>query len=163
MLIFLSDEMMTKRVQKLIKIYDMTPIALGIAEGKLWSINKTTFHTIGLKRWGGNNVFGMIYNLPINQINIRALDAYYGCSLSVLLKNHIRDMNHRKQINVIPIDPIDLQHLAVHKYNLFEPVQCWAWIANLDYPAISKRVQKDTNRILHGANVQAIKEAFQLL
>jgi|LGVF01.2.fsa_nt_gb hypothetical protein len=155
--------MMTKATQKLINLFDMTYISVGIAEGKLWRVGKDTFHTQGLKRWGGNNVFGIIFSIPNDQLHIRELDAYYNCSLSALLKNHIRDMNHRKTINVIPIDPVDLHNLATHQYTLSDPIEVWAWLGNKNNQSIKNRIKYDSNRITHGANVEAIKQAFQPL
>jgi len=163
MLIFISDSLMTTTTQRLLKIYDFLPISIGIAEGKMWSITPDTMYTQGQKPWGGNNIFGMIYYLPDNNFYLRKLDAFYDCSLSALLNNHIRDMNHRKKINVIPIAPITLDDLSRHKYKLRNPMQVWGWVANQNNPHVLNRIKYDQNRIRPGANVKALKEAYRLL
>jgi len=163
MLVFIADNLMTKEMQTYLKVKDLLPISFAIAEGKMYSMLKNTIITQGLKPWGSNNIFGMVYNLPDNEYYLRKLDAFYDCSLSGLLRNHVRDTNHRKRINVIPINPTSLENLASHKYKLGNSIECWAWLANKDHPAIKRRIKYDHNRIRPGANVEAMKEAFQSL
>ena len=143
----------------------MLPITIALSEGKMWNMGlDTVVTTQGSRAWGVNNVYGMVYHLPDNQYYLRKLDAYYNCSLSALLRNHSRDINHRTKIKVIPLALETLEVLASHRYELnSEPVEVWTWNANKSLPSVQRRLRLATNRIHSGCNVEAIKEAFQFL
>jgi hypothetical protein len=146
------------------KLLDITPLSMGIVSGKMWTMDNDTITIQGYNRaWGGNNIFGMIFLIPDKHYYIRKLDAFYNCSLSVLLRNHVRDLNHRTKMNVTPISPDSLEDLASHKYILRDEITCWGWMGNLSHPMVLNRIRYDRNRIRPGANVEAIKKAFQLL
>lgn len=143
---------------------DMIPISMGIADGKMFNMGGSTITTNNFRSsWGGNNLFGMIYHVPDNQFYLRKLDAFYNCSLSALYRNHTKDNNHRAQIEVIPILPKSLDSLSRHTYELNNPIKAWAWMANIDLPSVSRRINRDCNRVRPGCNVEAVKEAFQFL
>jgi hypothetical protein len=163
MLVFLTDKMMRPSIQKSINIFDMVPVSMAIAPGKMYSMGLDTIAVQGFKRrWGSNELFGMIYHVPDHPFYLRKLDAFYNCSQSALLRNHKRDLNHRVEIMATPIFPKTLEELATNKYSLNEPVKCWAYMVNTDLPAVKRRLIKN-HIIKPGCNVEAVKEAFQFL
>ena len=165
MLVFISDILMTPEKQKTINIKGMLPMSLGIINGKMWNMSLDTIVTLpgSTRAWGSDNIFGMIFYIPDNQFYLRKLDAFYNCSQSALYRNHLRDINHRVELDVTPIDPKSLDELSRHMYNLNKPVKCWAWVGNQSNKLVRNRVKRDNNRVNPGCNVEAVKKAFQLL
>lgn len=141
-------------------------INFGIFRGKMYKYfrNEDTFiipegYNLG---WGNSVVYGGIFLCKDFDFYSEVLDGYYLCSLYKLRRNHIKDLQHRIEVDVTPIFFNNLDELARLKYREGEEIQVTTYVGNVNHPKIKHRIiqQKNIFRIVDGVNKKHFKKLF---
>lgn len=115
--------------------------------------------------WGNKVVYGAIFHLRDSEFYLRLLDAYNGCSLSSLRRNHDLDIEHRVTTKATPITFASIDHLERLMYTERSPVDVQVYVGNVKHPKINQRLNKrNSYRIISGVDTnykQLIREVLQ--
>lgn len=130
-------------------------ITFAYMEGKMYRFahSKGTFVVQDAKqRWGNDVVYGALFLVNDFHFYIRTLDAYQGCSLSMLGKNHSNDLQHRVHVPITPITFSTRDEFLSLRYKEKESIEALAYVGNLKHPKITQRVYSDVRpyRIIQG-------------
>jgi hypothetical protein len=153
-LIFLSNELMSPHKARELHV-PLEFIGFAFIQGKLYhhSRKKGTFVVQNHKQgWGNDVVYGGLFLLNDFHFHIRALDAYQGCSLSSLTRNHTYDLHHRITVNATPIYFRTKEEFSSLRYREGEDVRVHAYVGNQIHPNITKKLssQHTGTRIKEG-------------
>jgi len=160
-LIFISNDLMVKKTQHTLKI-PLTFVSYGYMKGKMYKHfrSKDTFVLPSIKPWNGNIVYGCVFLLQDKEY-FDLLDAYHGCSLSRLNRNHSLDLHHRIISTIVPISFESLSSLGRLKYTERSEITCQNYIGNVMHPNIKRRTNKTHSyRITDGINKDLFTTAW---
>lgn len=155
-LVFLSNELQDPVRQRNLRIpFEFVSYAFTEALMFWHYRNTSTFimPTDVQKAWGNSVAYGGLFLLNDEDFFIRQLDAYHGCSLSSLHRNHHLDIHHRVEREVTPIHFTDLDDLLRLKYIEKEPFSVTMYVGNQNHPKINQRLYhegKHPKRIVSG-------------
>jgi len=130
-------------------------ISYGFVEAKLYKhfMNNGTFILSYGKQWGNSVVYGAIFSLSDADFYIRLLDSYHQCSMSVLGRNHSRDVHHRISNTATPINFATIDDLERLKYRERSDIDVQFYTGNINHPKINQRLNKTVSyRILNGVD-----------
>lgn len=94
---------------------------------------------------GNKVVYGSIFLCSYWEVYRNVLDAYYGCSLSTLGRNHDRDRHHRIEEKVTTLDFATLDDLVHLNYAEGEDVAVSLYLANPNHPKIWSKICNPIN------------------
>lgn len=107
--------------------------------------------------WGNKVVYGAIFHLRDSEFYLRILDAYYGCSLSSLRRNHDLDIEHRIQGIATQISFTSIDELERLKYTELSTVDVQLYVGNIKHPKINQRLNKrNSYRMIDGCDTNYI-------
>lgn len=132
-------------------------------EGKLYRHfrKKGTFVVPNHKHvWGNDVVYGALFVLNDFHYYIRTLDAYQGCSLSSLMRNHTYDIHHRIKTDITPITFSSVEDFCTLRYNEKQPIRAYAYVGNPNHPKLKHQLQS-RSRILDGLDKEHYKELLR--
>lgn len=173
-LVFLTNELINPSVQRKMKL-PLTFIGYGIIRGRMYFFNQprnnhakggsfvyTATDYVGANR--SRVVYGGLFVCSDYEFYSRTLDSYHTCSMSTLLRNHTLDLQHRQNIDVIPIyfDTLDDLY-SLKYYEGVETIKASAYIANPNHPKIMRNVkivQFNSYRIQSGIDKKNFEELF---
>lgn len=119
---------------------------------------------IPTRSWGNSVVYGGLFLCNDFDFYSRVLDGYHLCSMSLLGRNHQRDLHHRHIINVTPIYFDTLEQLARLQYTEGQPIMAQGYFGNPQHPNILRRIiirYKMSRRIEEGIDAPNFKELFR--
>lgn len=163
-LIFLSNELQNPVMQKEMRL-PLEFITFGTIQAKMYKhfrnqSNFTVPHGTS-KRWGNDVVYGGLFLCKDFDFYARIFDAYNMCSKSILLKNHVKDIHHRVEVDVTPIYFRTLNDLSSLKYREGETITAQAYMGNTKHNKITQRFDKTASyRIVDGIDVDNFKQLF---
>lgn len=144
-LIFLSNELMSPRKARELHV-PLEFIGFAFIEGKMYhhTRKKGTFVVQHHKQaWGNDVVYGGLFLVNDFHFHIRALDAYQGCSLSALSRNHVYDLHHRITTHATPIYFNSKEEFSSLRYKEGEPLRVHAYVGNINHPNITKKLRSN--------------------
>lgn len=154
-LLFLCNELLSPAVRASLRI-PMQFVSYAKIEGKLYRHfrSESTFAIQGNKRaYGCNAIYGAIFSLSDPEFYLRLLDSYYICSLSLLKRNHAKDLSHRVTAQATPIHFDTLSNLGRLMYRESDSLDVQCYFGNPTHPKISRRLNKSHSyRIADGIN-----------
>lgn len=153
-LIFIGNELLDKSKRDKLSM-PLEFITYAFVEGKLYKHynNDGTFILQHGKAWGNDVVYGAIFALKDASFYIRLLDSYHQCSLSVLMRNHSRDIHHRTEQMATPISFDSLDDFVSLKYRERSQVEVHVYTGNPNHPKINQRLNKTVSyRISSGVD-----------
>jgi hypothetical protein len=165
-LLFISNELLSSRVRHLLRV-PLEFISFAFIDGKMYNHvqNKGTFvvQQTSKRAWGNDVVYGALFTLNDFHFHIRSLDAYFGCSLSALARNHAYDLHHRVAIPSTPITFSSVEEFCSLRYNEKHPITAYAYVGNPTHPNIIKRTSSRINgvRIVDGLDKPHYKELLR--
>jgi hypothetical protein len=164
-LIFLTNELQDPRRHRELRV-PLEFIRFGFVEGRLYHHyqNKGTFVVQNAKqRWGNDVVYGGLFLLHDFHYYIRTLDAYQGCSLSALMRNHSADLHHRHTLSITPITFSTMEEFCTLRYEEAEPILAHCYVGNLTQPKLTHQVHKRRmeTRIVQGVDVPSYTELLR--
>lgn len=169
MLIFISNELLSPKMQKKYKL-DLKFIAFGILEGALF---KTSRNSKGknngfvvknnVKRFRRNSVvYGALFLCENYDFYSYILDGLNDCFYSVLGLNHPFSIVHKEKTKVKVIHFETLKDLAYLQYKEGTEIEAIAYFGNINHPKIKSKVFDKNNsyRIKDGLFANQLKELF---
>lgn len=161
-LVFLTNELLSPVKQKVLNI-PLEFVSFGLMCGSMYSShwNQSTFimDNVQKRPWGNTVVYGAIFLLRDFDFYIQALDAYQGCSLSVLRRNHQLDYQHRHIKKITPIYFSNLKQFSHLLYQEGTQVEAHVYTGNPKHNKITQRLQcnNPSHRIVDGIDLQHFK------
>jgi hypothetical protein len=115
------------------------------------------------RAWGNDVVYGALFILNDFHFHIRSLDAYFGCSLSALHRNHTYDVHHRIITPATQITFSSVEEFCSLKYKESQPTRAYTYVGNPTHPNIIKRTSSRINgvRITDGLDKPHYKELLR--
>jgi hypothetical protein len=137
-------------------------VCFGITEGKMFKHDKNTTFILPShnKLWGNKVVYGALFICKEFEFYANIIDAYNQCSLATLRTNHSKDLNHRININVIPIFFNNLDELARLKYREGNHITAQGYLANTENPKVIRKLAK-SRRIVDGIDKDNFKQLYR--
>lgn len=139
-LIFLSNELQSPLAQKKLHL-NLMPISPAMVFGKMYLNNRKPFIVEkNGKHSGSRVVYGTLYSVNDFEHYSRVLDALHDCSLALIGRNHILDLQHRIKSDIILISFDNIEQFKNAKAVELGTVNVYIYVGNKLHPTINKKL-----------------------
>lgn len=139
-LVFLTNNLQSPSTRRKY-LLQAEPIGIGILHAKMYNQRGDTFCAeTSNKAFGNSVVYGTLYHIKNFEHFKLALDAYHDCSLSLIGREHVLDLQKRVERDIILINPRDTDSLLNLDYMEKTTVKSHVYLANTTHQTISKKI-----------------------
>lgn len=172
MLVFLYDKMLHPEERAKLKLplrflgFAYIDSALYMMKSKTPHISRwTTYYgaSKSIRRLTNTKVFGAVFLLEHDFINLAYLDAFYGCSKASLGKNNINDLYHREKTNAAMIGDVTIANIKEERYKVLNDVSVDAYYANEIHPKFANRIYNVRHRVSERMNSEAYEAQYEAI